>query len=344
MELNTISLSVFTQLAAVMFEKKKASLKSAVRESGMFRVEAVPNNSGNIRQLTEIDQNEYAKFKGESDQAQRAKVQQGYTKNVQVARFAADVGISFEMRTQNKYQEVIRRLESLAEQAVNKQDLDLSHRLTFANSTSYTDMDGRTVDVTVGDTLALLSTAHTLKGSATTYRNRLANNPQVSKGALEGMEQLVVEATYNQFGEKVVLPFDVIFSTDDPNTVNTIREYLRSSAGPDFANSGVTNVYNGKYRHVILPRLATDANGAVDTTKRKYWGLASTSGSTAHLLVWEEAHLKTPAPLGSGSTAFNSTNGEEFSTDDWNFGVRAGYGIGILSGVWIRMSLGDGTA
>jgi hypothetical protein len=72
--------------------------------------------------------------------------------------------------------------------------------------------------------------------------------------------------------------------------------------------------------------------------------LASSTGSTAHLLVWEEPHLKTPAPIGSGSTAFNSTNGEEFSTDDWNFGVRAGYGIGILSGVWIRFSTGDGVA
>lgn len=344
MELNTLSLSVFTQLAGVMFEKRKASLKSAVRESGMFRVEAVPANSGNIRQLTEIDRNEYARFKGESDQATRAKAQQGYTKNVISARFAADFGISYEMRTQNKYQDVITGLESLADQAYNKLDLDLSHRFTFITSTSYTDMDGRTVDTTVGDTLALASTVHTLKGSGTTYRNRLANNPQVSKGALEGMEQLVVENTFNQFGEKVVLPFDVIWTTDDPNTVNTVKEYLRSVAGPDFANSGVTNVYQGKYRHVILPRVATDANGGVDTTKRKYWGLASTSGSTAHLLVWEEPHLKTPAPLGSGSGAFNSTNGEEFSTDDWNFGVRGGWGIGILSGVWIRVSTGDGVA
>jgi|SRR5581483_102419 len=335
MELNTISLSVFTQLAGVIFEKKKASLKSAIRESGLFQVENIPQNTGNVRQFTEIDLNEYAKFKGESDQAQRAKVQQGYSKNLTSYRVASDIGISYEMRTQNKYQEVVRRLENLAEQAVNRMDLDLSHRLTFGTSTSYTDMDGRTVDVTVGDTLALFSTAHTLKGSSTTYRNRLANNPQVSKGALEGMELLVVENTYNHLGEKVVLPFDIIWSTDDPNTINTIREYLRSVAGPDFANSGVTNVYQGKYTHKIFPRVATDANGAVDTTKRKYWGLASTVGTTAHLAVWEEPHLKSPAPM---------NNGEEFSTDDWNFGVRAGYGIAILSGVWIRFSSGDGVA
>src|SRR3954452_17188242 len=130
MELNTISLSVFTQLANVIFEKKKMSLKSAARESGLFKVEAVPENTGNIRQLTEIDQNEYARLKGESDQATRAKIQQGYTKNLQSYRIAADIGISYEMRTQNKYQEVISRLENLANQAVNKMDLDLSHRLT----------------------------------------------------------------------------------------------------------------------------------------------------------------------------------------------------------------------
>jgi hypothetical protein len=342
-ELNTISLSVFTQLANVIFEKKKMSLKSAVRESGLFKVEAVPENTGNIRQLTEIDQNEYARFKGESDQASRAKIQQGYTKNLQSYRVAADIGISYEMRTQNKYQEVISRLENLASQAVNRMDLDLSHRITFGTATSYTDQDGRSVDVSVGDTLSLFNTAHTLKGSSSTYRNRLANNPQVSKGALEGMEKMVVENTLNQFGEKVVANFDKIFTTDDPNTINTVREYLRSVAGPDFANSGVDNVYKGKYTHVIFPRIATDANGAVDSTKAKYWGLFSTEATTLHLKVWEEPHLKTPAPLGSGSTAFNSTNGEEFSTDDWNFGVRAGYGIAGLSGQGIMFSSGDGT-
>lgn len=335
MELNTISLNVFVQLANVIFEKAKDSVVKAVRNSGLFAVESVPANTGNIRQYTEIDLNRYARVKGESDQASRAKIQQGYTKNLTSYRVAADIGISYEMRTQNKYNDVINRLTNLANQANERIELDLSHRITFGTATTYTDMDGRTVDVSVGDTLALFSTAHTIRGASTTYRNRLANSPQISRGALEAIEKNAVEQSINQFGEKIMIPFDILWTTDDPTTLNTAREYLKSIASPDSSNSGVTNVYEGKYKHVVLPLVATDNAGLVDSTKAKRWGIASSTTTSAHLLVWEEPHLKTPS-VGS--------NGEEFSTDDWNFGVRAGYGIAVVNGQWLHVSLGDGTA
>jgi hypothetical protein len=334
-ELNTVSLSDFTKLATVIFEKEKAGLPLEARESGLFVVAPIPAGSGNTREFTEIDIEEYASNKGQSDQASRARVQQGYSKTMTSKRIAKDIGISYEMRTQNKYPEVVRRLTNLAQLAVNRMELDLQHRITFATATSYTDKDGETVALTVGDTYQLAYTAHTLSGSSTTYRNRLAGNPQLSKGALEGMETLVIEQTYNHLGEKVVQPFDILWTTDDPNTINTAMEYLRSVAAPDFSNSGVKNVYQGKYRHCILSRVATDAVGAVDSTKRKYWGLASSMSTTAHLGIWEEPHLKIPSDLNAG---------EEFSTDDWNFGVRAGYGIVIVEGSWLKFSSGDGTA
>jgi hypothetical protein len=168
-----------------------------------------------------------------------------------------------------------------------------------------------------------------------TYRNILSGNPKLSKGALESIERLVVEETYNQFGEKMTMPFDILWTTDDPNTVNTAKEYLQSTADVEGAHAGIKNVYMSKYRHVVLPLVATDANGATDTDKRYYWGLASSKYSTAYLGVWEAPHLKTPSNLNAG---------EEFSTDDWNYGVRGGYGIVIVSAAWFKMSKGDGTA
>lgn len=335
MELNTISQSVFTQLADVIFEKAKDAVDKTIRNSGLFKVESVPGNTGNIRQYTEIDLNRYAKKKGEGDQAKRAKVQQGYSKNLQSYRIAADIGITYEMRTQNKYSDVINRLTNLAKQGAERMELDMTHRITFGASTSYTDMDGDTVDTTVGDTYQLFYTAHTVKGASTTYRNILANNPQLSRGALEAMEKQIVENSVNQFGEKIRMNFDTLITTDDPNTINTANEYLKSVASPDGINSGVLNVYKGKYKHVMLPLLATDANGLVDSTKAKYWGLVSTEATSAHALIWEEPRLKTPT---------EGSNGEEFSTDDWNFGVRGGFGLAILNGQWIHVSKGDATA
>jgi hypothetical protein len=335
MELNTLTLSVFTRLAGVIFGKSLDMVEKNAKNSGIFVVENVPDNSGETRDYTEIDLELYADNKAQGNQAGRAKVQLGYNKTVTVKRVAKDIGITFEMRRFNKYPDVVRRLTNLAQMPVNRLELDLSHRIGFGTATTYTDKNGTVVDISLGDTLALWSSVHTLTGTSTTYRNRLAGNPQLSKGALEGMERLVAEETLNNFGEKVTATFDILWTTDDPTTINTALEYLNSVAAPDFANSGVTNVYKAKYKHVKLPLVATSAAGLVDNTKRKYWGISSSQITDAHLAVWEEPHLKAPSDLNAG---------EEFSTDDWNFGVRAGYGICIVTGRAHKFSSGDATA
>jgi hypothetical protein len=335
MELNTISLGDFVKLADVIWGKSKMSVPQYARTSGIFKETPISANSGNTREFSEIDLEEYASYKGQSDQAERASVQQGYTKTMTSYRVAKDIGISYEMRTQNKYPEVTAKLTGLGKMGPNRLDLDLSHRITFCTATSYVDMDGRTIATTTGDGFQLAYTAHTLAGSATTFRNRLAGNAQLSKGSLENMEKLIVEETYNQFGEKMTMNFDILFTADDPNTVNMAKQLLKSSSDTTQNNSGVINPQIGSYKHVILPRLATDKVGAPDTDKRKYWGLVSSEMSTAYLGVWEEAHLKTPAALNAG---------EEFATDDWNFGLRMGYGIVIVSASWFKFSDGLGTA
>lgn len=320
----------------MIWEKAKASIPTEARGSGLFNAEPVPTGTGETREYSEIELEEYAKVKPQGDQAARARVQQGYSKVMRVKRFSMDIGITVEMRKYNKYSEVVRRLTNLGTLIPNRMELDLSHRITFGTATAYTNMDSDSIDITVGDTLALFSTAHTVRGSSTTYRNRLANNPQFSRGALEGMERLVTEETINQFGQKQVMPFDVIWHTDDPTTENAIREFLMSTSSVEQANSGVMNVFKGKYRVVKLSRVATDKDGAVDSTKRKYWGLASTMNSQAHLGIWEEPFLKSPASSGS--------NAEDFATENWNYGVAGAYGIAIVSAPWIKFSSGDGTA
>jgi len=336
MELNTVTLSDFVKNAQIIFLRAMDTVQMNARGSGMFMVESVPQNTGNTRDYTEIDLENYAKAKREGAQSERARVQQGYTKIARLKRIALDIGITYEMRTQNKYQEVVSRLTNLGMLAAHRIELDLSHRITFGQAVSYTDMDGDTVDISTGDGLSLFNAAHTVRGSALTYRNQLAGNPAFSRTALEGMETLIVEDTINQFGEKMAMPFDVIFTTDDPNTVNTVRTELNSTATTVVdQNSGVVNVNQTKYRHVMLPLVSTDAFGNVDSTKAKYWGLASTMATNAHLGMHEEPRLKTPPTEGN--------NAEEFSTDDWNFGTRAGYFICIVTGTWIKFSEGDGT-
>lgn len=335
MELNTVTLADFVRNAQIIFLRALDTVQMNARNSGLFRVEPVPQNTGNTRDYTEIDLENYAKEKREGAQSQRARVQQGYTKIARLKRISLDIGITYEMRTQNKYQEVVARLTNLGMLAAHRIELDLSHRITFGEAASYVDMDGNVVDLTMGDGLPLFHPMHSVRGSSVTYRNQLSGNAAFSKSALEGMERLIVEETINQFGEKMAMPYDVIFSTDDPTTVNAIRTELNSTATTTVdQNSGVINVNRTKYRHVVLPLVATDNLGMVDGTKAKYWGLASTMFTSAYLGMHEEPRLKTPPAEGN--------NAEEFSTDDWNFGTRAGYFICIVSGAWVKFSNGTG--
>lgn len=336
-ELNTVSFGDFVKLARVIWLKGAQSVKNYMIDSGMVKVMNIPEHTGNTREFSEIDTNEYLTYKAEGDQAARGQIQQGYSATMTHYRVAENVGITYEMRSQNKYPEVVNNLLNAGKKGWNTIDLDLSHRLTFGASTSYTDRDGRSIDVTTGASTSqqLFDTNHPLAGSTTTYRNRLANNPRISKGALEGIERLVVENTYNNLGEKMTMPFDIIWTTDDPNTVNTVREYLKSTGDPDGVHSGVANVYSGKYKHAILPRVATTAAGAPDTSKRYYWGIASSSMTSLCLGLWERPRLIPPTA---------NSNAEDVQTDDWEFRNRAGYGIVTVGASWIKFSSGDATA
>lgn len=333
--LSTISLSDFTRNAMILWLKGADQFPMVMRTSGIVKEVSIPQNSGNTREFTEIDLELYARVKNEREQAQYAKTQQGYSKVGTLYRVAFAEAITYEMRTQGKYPEVIAKLTNLLPTAMNRMELDMQHRFAFATSTSYTDMDGRTVDTAVGDTLALASTAHTVRGSSTTFRNRLANAPQLSRGALEAMEKMRVENHINQFGQKVPVVDDVLWTTDDPNQVNVARELLQSTASIEpGASNAVKNVYQGKYKHVILARVATDANGAVDSTKAKYWGVAATRESSFYLGVHEEPHVIPPSANGS----------QDALTDDWLFNVRGGWMIVIPSATWFGISLGDASA
>lgn len=332
MELNIATLSDFVRNAEILFLKGLDSVPMVARNSGIFRIDNIADHVGNTKEYSEIDLEEYADDKPEGEESARARVQQGYSKIGTLYRVSKDIGITYEMKHYNKYIDVITRLTNLGALAAKRMELDLSHRITFATSTSYTNMSGVTVDTTVGDTLALASTAHTVRGSSTTFRNRLANNPLFSKGSLEGMEQMIIENSINQFGQKIVIPYDIIWSTDDANTVNTISEHLKSTAAPDALNAGVVNVNKGKYRHVVLPRVPTTSTGANDTTKAKYWGLASSANSQAFLGINEEPHMK-------------PTDGSvDFATEDTNMGTSAGYFIVIPGARFFAISTGDGTA
>lgn len=322
--LNTVTFPELTDLLQRNFLTVGGMIVPVAKQ--LFLTETMGANEGELKLLQEYDMTTYAKAKPQGVDAKRASFGIGYYITVRMKRIGIESEITWEMRRLNKKQEVMAALQSLPHFCPQRVEIDLTHRLTFCTSTSYTDMDGNPVDLTVGDGLALVSAVHTLRFSTVTYSNRVSGDPLFSKGGLEAAELLTTTDILSNFGEKRVMDFNTIVTGNNPTIVNAVKRFLRSTSDDTQANAGVINPSQDKYRHLILPQLNTTATGAIDSTKKNWWFLvaagAGLKGWQAYYVEWEASNL---IPSSAG-------NGQDVHKDVWYFNVRQAYNIGILSG------------
>jgi hypothetical protein len=332
--LNTVSLSELTDL----IRKEFASVQNMVKPQAgqIYIADPIAKGNGSTKRYDEIDTQTFARRKRQGESSKKAAVGVGYNVTAEKKRIALEIDITQEMRDENRYAEVGSLITSLTHFCPQRIELDQTHLLTFCSAVTYTDMDGDVNNIAVGDGLALASTAHTLKFSSTTYSNRVSGDPIFSRGALEAAEALATTNVLSNFGERRVMSFNTIITTDDPNTCNSVKQFLESTSDVDAAQSGVMNVYKGKYRHIALPYLATTATGARDSTKERIWFLASigqgTNGWQAYYSVWEAPHMKDMSTDDRGAN-------HDYSRDIWTFGTRAGYSVRAVTGRGLIASL-----
>jgi hypothetical protein len=322
--LNTVTFPELTDLLDRNFKLVGGLIMPVAKQ--LFLTENVGPGEGELKLLQEYDITTYAKAKPQGVDAKRAAFGIGYYITVRIKRIGIESEITWEMRRLNKKQEVMAVIQGLPHFCPQRVELDLTHVFTFATSTSYTDLDGNTVDCTVGDGLAMVSSVHTLKFSSTTYSNRVSGDPYFSKGALEAAELLTTTDILNNFGERRVMDFNTIVTGNNPTIVNAAKQFLRSTSDNTQNNPGVVNVNQDKYRHVILPYLATTATGANDATKKNWWFLVAAGqglrGWQGYYIEWEAQNL---IPSTEG-------NGQDIHKDVWYYNVRQAYNVGVVSG------------
>lgn len=275
-----------------------------------------------------------ARKKQEGDEHAFLSVAQGYRKSWRVYEVSGMTKITWLMREGNKYGEINKKISGLAQSTAKRWEWDLTHRFTFAWSTSYTDIDGDTVDTTIGDTLAFMSSAHTVTDSATTFRNAIANNPPISKSGIEAGEKLFATQMIDNNGESIFPQPDTLVTTNDPTIVNIALQYLKSYADIDGAHAGIVNPFMGRYRLVVLPYLATTAAGVYDSTKAGYWFLLDVANTDAFCKVLARPTFIPPTQY----------DGMEFETMDWKFATHGSWAIEILRAQWAVGSKGDSSA
>jgi len=165
--------------------------------------------------------------------------------------------------------------------------------------------------------------SHTITGSSTTNDN-LNGTLAVGRSGFEAAERLFRNMVNNN-DVKVVPQPDTIITGDEPSVVNVVSEFLRSQSAPDTAERA-DNVYKSKWKHIVLPLLATTNLGAPTSTGRYYWMLADLKKKDAILEFSEMPTFTMASP---------NSNGENFDTEDWMAKSSASYAYGVLDYKWI---------
>lgn len=320
---NEISLSDLTDLVRRNWTVMKDMLPR--RAKSLYNSQFVGAGQGSSKRIEEFDGQTFASYKPEGANSQKAFVGAGYSVDMNANTFSKEIEITLELRNDNRYGEIGQLITDLSTFCENRQDLDLTHRLTFCTSSSYTNMDGETVTVTVGDGNPLAYATHTLAFSSTTYSNRVTGDPAFSQGSYEAALLLGTTQTYNNFGEQRLMDWNTIVTGTDPSTARTVQQMLQSMADIDAVQAGIVNVYRNNKRHIELPYLASTASGAYDSTKRRWWFLIAVgmNGWQAYVGDWISPTLKTPAP---------GNNGEDVHNYNWTYSAYCRYGIAVVSG------------
>lgn len=329
--LNTVTFPELTDLVNRNFVSVGGLIVPVAKQ--LFMTDTMGVGEGELKLIQEYDTSTFARGKAQGVDAKKASFGIGYFITIRAKRIGIESEITWEMRRYNKKAEVLAAIESLPYFCPQRVELDLTHRLTFCSSTTYTDIDGNSVDLTVGDGLALASTVHTLKFSSLTYSNRITGDPLFSKGGLEAAELLTTTDILSNFGEKRVMDFNRIVTGNNPTVTNAVKQFLRSTSDNTQANAGVINVSQDKYQHVILPQLATTATGAIDSTKKNWWFLAAVGNS---LRGWQAWYVEWD---GMSLIPSSAGNGQDVHKDIWYYNVRQAYQIGIVSGRGLICSL-----
>jgi hypothetical protein len=304
----------------------------ALRARELYINDSVGEHQGSSKLYEEYDVETFALAKPESNDMQKTKPGLGYQKIATAKRVGRQIDITWEMRRYAKEPQVISAFTNLGHFAPQRLEVDLTHRFTYATASTYTDMDGNVVDITCGDGLPLLSSAHLLAFSISTYRNRVVNDPLIGQGSYESALDLLANQSLTNFGEIRTIEPNYLAIHNNPVSKRITRQILGSMADITAVQAGVENVYknggNGGVTEVIvLPYLATLASGKPDSTKKDIWFVGAfnkrESGWQSYLAIFEEPTLWTPA---------KGNNGENFSNQNWSFGVTMSYAIVVLSG------------
>jgi len=288
--------TALTKNATVAFSKGYVTVPNEARSIWNVKYVSEKNTESDT-----YSNDKFASDTGEGQNFANSDPVKGYALQLTQGKITNSFELTKEVGKFEKYNVVdaLKGTEDLARSGAKRIELDLQLHIGMGAGSSYTNKDGNTVSTLAADGIAIFhATAHTVRSGAT-YGNLLST--AFGKTGLEEAEVLV-RNFINHDGQQVDRLMDVIFSTKKPSLNGTINEYLNSVGHVADGNRGINtysmgkhgSVSGGKYRHVPMQYLDADANGAVDSSKDDYWGLAASNSEELQLEVSQDPVVYPP--------------------------------------------------
>lgn len=298
------------------------------RVASLYMNKAFVPNTGQYMTLTEQDMQTYGNEQPEGSNPIFAKFGIGRTLTFTFTDYGNAYQSTARARLTMKHADVVAKWADLPRLLVERRYLDGVHRLTFAASASYTNMDGTVKSNVCIDGLAPVSASHTLPFSSSTYTNIVPSNPVFGKSGLLAAELLFKTEIKDGFGVQQNIEPNTLITTNDPTLVYNVRQILGSSTEVGQSNSAVINALT-RYRHVVLPKLDSDANGAYDATKKDTWFLGRFGGSDGVRMFFTQ-----PVGIRYRKTDVNNLNGDITIAVEgsWEFRIADARGFVMSNG------------
>jgi len=273
-----------------------------------------------------------ARRRNDGDDAYKGTMKQAYTKNFTQTEIAINYDITYQMRKFDKYDEIMKAMRALKRSGERRMEEDLASLLSYAWSSSYTNIDGETVTTTTPDGNPLIYTGHTAKGSSSTFSNEISTtHSPIDTEVLEALGEKFNNFIDEADGRLAPVTPDTIITGRHTPTVHTVKRILNSInlAG---TTDNDTNTFKGEYKHLIVPYLdVTMPTEVRDATKARYCFLAALGNKDMNgftMEVSEDLNLVTPEQV--------------FESSAWQFLMRALYDFGTTRANFIAGTKGSG--
>lgn len=315
---------------------KKSFIQGVKKDAGAIRKVFHPVKQSwetKYKRIQEFDKERLAEQKVEGQASVQRGIAEGYYKQFTRKTISVTRKVSGEELLALKAHDLSGNVTGVAEDIIDKIELDMRNYLGLGDGSSYTDNGGFEIDTTVGDGLSFLNTTHTLKNSSTTYSNILSGAPSFSEDAMESAEDYFSYNIMDNYGKRQSLKPNTIITSEKATMRNRVTRLLKSISpeaieGTANANSRVVNTYGDKFMHLVIAFDVT-ALDITDSGLSFYWFLACLGGSPRKSL--QAYYIKWLSPMVAPA---------EYNQDAWtlSYTARSAYAIGAVSGKGILVS------